>query len=86
MADAARTFFEAFKDLQQERYAADVQRLTAVDPLHLKDSDIFTSFRANKFNVRMCSYSFELLMEFCLERHYLVLLRLMNQYMNIQGP
>ena len=42
-------------------------------------------FRTNKYNLRMCYYSFELLMEFCLENHYLVLLRLMNQYMNIQG-
>ena len=42
-------------------------------------------FRTNKYNLRMCYYSFELLMEFCLEHHYLVLLRLMNQYMNIQG-
>ena len=81
----ARDFLNAFKDQHVEQHAADVQRLAAIDPQHVKDSDLVTSYRSNRYNIRMCSYSFELLMEFCLERHYLVLLRLMNQFMNIQG-
>ena len=81
----ARSFFDSFKGAQPERYATEVQRLGTVDAMHMKDHDLVTAFRTNKFNVRLCSYSFELLMEFCLDRHYLVLLRLMNQHMNIQG-
>jgi hypothetical protein len=46
---------------------------------------VVASARNTRTPLRLCAYAFELLIEVCLEKRWLVLIRLLNQYTAIQG-
>ena len=66
-------------------YEGEIYKLSAVtDPVHLKDNALATTFRNNKYNLQLSSYSFELFISFLQENQFNVLLKIVNQYLNIK--
>jgi transcription initiation factor TFIID subunit 5 len=69
-----------------EEHGLEIERLSGItDPLHIKENELAQNFLGNKFGVRMCKYSFELLLCFLQDKKYMLLLRLMNQFIKIEG-
>jgi transcription initiation factor TFIID subunit 5 len=51
----------------------------------MNENELVVNFRNNKFSVKMCKYSFELLLCFLQDNKFMLILRLMNQYITIHG-
>ena len=82
----ASAFFDVYKGDHLEDHSQDISRLaTITDPAHLKDNELAINFRQNKYGLIMSKYSFELLLCFLQDNKFMLLLRLMNQYITIQG-
>ena len=76
---------ERFRGDHSEIYQGDIQRLSAVaSPAHMKENELVQIFRANKFNLRLASYSYELLISYLQDNHLMLILKIVNQYLNIQ--
>lgn len=50
----------------------------------MKDSSLASTYRNNKYNLTMSAYSFQLLINFMQENNYFILLKILNQYINIR--
>lgn len=69
-----------------EEHGLDLQKLKSVtDQAHLSDNPLVLSFRQNKYALIMSKYSFELLLSFLQDNKFMLILRLMNQYITIQA-
>lgn len=80
----AKKFFEKFKTEHMELHSQDIQKLSSlVMPMHLKENELAVRFRQNKFNLKMCEYSFKLLMSFLQDNGFVLLLRIINEHINI---
>jgi transcription initiation factor TFIID subunit 5 len=80
----AKKFFEKFKADHMELHSQDIQKLSSLMmPMHLKENDLAVRFRQNKFNLKMCEYSFKLLMSFLQDNGFVLLLRIINEHINI---
>ena len=80
----------AFRDQHAQDFADqfpdDVQQLQSItDSAHVKQHPLAMLYRQNKYIVLMSSYAFELLLSFLMDSHYVTLLKLLNQYLNIKG-
>lgn len=58
---------------------------TISDPAHIKDNELVVNLRQNKYGLVMSKYSFELLLCFLQDNKFMLILRLMNQYITIEG-
>ena len=86
LKDNAFQFFESYKSDHLEEHGPEIQRLSALtDPIHLNENELATNFRNNKYSVKMCKYSFELLLCFLQDNKFMLILRLMNQFITIHG-
>lgn len=84
-SNLASEFLNKYKQDHTEQHSSELTRLASiVDPRHIFDSEVARNFRGNKYGVKMCKYSFELLMCFLQDNKFMLLLRLMNQYINIE--
>ena len=84
--NVALQFFETYNGDHLEEHGPDIQRLSGItDPLHMNENELVVNFRNNKFSVKMCKYSFELLLCFLQDNKFMLILRLMNQYITIHG-
>jgi transcription initiation factor TFIID subunit 5 len=82
----ATQFFEQYKQDHLEEHGPDIIRLSTIrDSIHMSDNELIVNFRNNKYGVKMCKYSFELLLSFLQDNKYMLILRLMNQYITIQA-
>jgi transcription initiation factor TFIID subunit 5 len=67
-----------------EFHAQDIQKLSSLMmPMHLKENELALRFRQNKFNLKMSEYSFKLMMSFLQDNGFLLLLRIINEHLNI---
>lgn len=82
----ASEFLQKFKSDHHEQHLEEITRLSSiVDPRHLNENLIAKNFRSSKYGVKMCKYSFELLLYFLQDNKFMLLLRLINQYINIES-
>ena len=64
----------------------EIQRLANIsDSLHLENNELVANYRENKYSLIMSKYSFELLLCFLQDNKYMLILRLMNQYITIEA-
>jgi transcription initiation factor TFIID subunit 5 len=83
-AEASRFFDTSQQDFSQQ-FPADIQQLAAVkDPLHVRQNQVASLYRQNKYTLLMSSYAFELLLSYLMDSHFMTLLKLVNQYINIK--
>ncbi|KAJ3324149.1 Transcription initiation factor TFIID subunit 5 [Boothiomyces sp. JEL0866] len=84
--EAASQFFEQYKGDHLETHANEIFCLSAInDPIHLQEDELCVNFRQNKYGIKMCKYSFELLLSFLQDNKFMMILRLMNQYITIHA-
>eukprot|EP00698_Gefionella_okellyi_P011185 TRINITY_DN2939_c0_g1_i1.p1 TRINITY_DN2939_c0_g1~~TRINITY_DN2939_c0_g1_i1.p1 ORF type:complete len:632 (+),score=114.79 TRINITY_DN2939_c0_g1_i1:172-1896(+) len=80
----AKQFMERHRARHEASFGEELQNLTAVGKEQVAENELASLYRKNKYNIRMSSYSFELLISFLQDMKYMLLLRIVNQYINIQ--
>lgn len=77
---------ETYKRDHIELHMLDINRLeTVTAPEHVRENELAQMYRGNKYNLRMSSVPFELFLNYLQDNKYMLLLRIVNQYLNIQG-
>ncbi|CAM0909165.1 unnamed protein product [Alopecurus aequalis] len=76
----ARSFFHTFREDHELMHSRDLQKLEGIlSPLHLEEMDLAQSLRQNKFRIKLCEYSYELLLQYLQKTQALVMLGIINE-------
>ncbi|KAF9180830.1 Transcription initiation factor TFIID subunit 5 [Haplosporangium sp. Z 767] len=82
---ATNKFMESYRSDHMEMHSQDIARLaTITDAQHIKENDLAQIYKTNKYHLRMSPVSFELLIAFLQDNKFIVLLRIVNQHLEIQ--
>ncbi|KAG2215866.1 hypothetical protein INT45_006353 [Circinella minor] len=85
LTEQAKYFMETYKKDHVELHSLDINRLeTVTSPEHIRENELSQMYRNNKYNLRMSSVPFELFLNYLQDNKYMLLLRIVNQYLNIQ--
>jgi transcription initiation factor TFIID subunit 5 len=85
MKDQARSFLTNHKSDHSEMHSNDISRLSGIiESTHVLENELAQSWRNNRFGILMSRYPFELLLGFLQDQGFMLLLRIVNQYLNIQ--
>ncbi|KAI9311313.1 WD40-repeat-containing domain protein [Dichotomocladium elegans] len=85
MHEQAQEFMEAYKDDHIELHMLDINRLETITASeHVRENELAQLYRSNKYNLRMSGVPFELFLNYLQDNKYMLLLRIVNQYLNIQ--
>lgn len=69
-----------------ELHTPDINTLqTVTEVQHIRENELAQMYRNNKYNLRMSSVPFELIINYLQDNKFMSLLRIVNQYLNIQG-
>lgn len=81
----ARAFFNSFREDHELMHLRDLQKLEGVlSPSHLEEMEFAHSLRQNKFSIKMCQYSYELLLHFLRKPQSTTILGIINERINFQ--
>ncbi|CAM6105979.1 unnamed protein product [Calypogeia fissa] len=81
----ARAFFQSFREDHEALHLRDLQKLEGVlVPQHLQETELARTFRENKIGIRMCQYSFELLLQYLHNTDSMLMLGIVNEHINLQ--
>ncbi|CAH9113983.1 unnamed protein product [Cuscuta europaea] len=81
----ARAFFNRFREDHEMIHMRDLQKLEAVlSPSHLEEMEFAHSLRQSKVNIKMCQYSYDLLLQYLHKAHATVMLGMINEHINFQ--
>ncbi|GAB2252071.1 hypothetical protein Droror1_Dr00004918 [Drosera rotundifolia] len=81
----ARTFFANFREDHEILYSRDLQKLEGVlSPSHLEEMEFAHTLRQNKVNVKMCQYSYDLLLQYLHSTQSITMLGVINEHINFQ--
>eukprot|EP01132_Coremiostelium_polycephalum_P000665 gene665-824_t len=81
----ARELMDEIGPEHEDHFGDDLRLLRGISNTdHLKENELVHLFRNNRWNIRMCAYSFELLMSFLHQLKSILLLSIINQYINIK--
>ncbi|XP_071920810.1 transcription initiation factor TFIID subunit 5 isoform X4 [Coffea arabica] len=81
----ARTLFNSFREDHEMMHARDLQKLEGVlSPSHLEEMEFAHSLRQSKFNIKICQYSYDLLLQYLHKTQSVVMLGLINEHINFQ--
>lgn len=82
----AARFIEKYKGDHVELHTPDLNSLeTVTEPQHIRENELAQMYRNNKYNLRMSGVPFELFLNYLQDNKFMLLLRVVNQYLNIQG-
>ncbi|RKP37739.1 WD40-repeat-containing domain protein [Dimargaris cristalligena] len=85
LPDHARTFWAQFHGDHVWTHPDEISQLALiVEPTHVRENTLAQTFMQTKYNIRMSKVAFELLMSFLQENKLMLLLRIINQYLNIK--
>ena len=83
-AEEAKTFLARFSPEHAAAHSADLAQLGSVThKQHVLQNKLSSTFRTNKYNVRLSSYGFELLVRFLQEADFMLLLAIVNERINV---
>ncbi|GJJ76979.1 transcription initiation factor TFIID subunit 5 [Entomortierella parvispora] len=84
----AKHFMDTYRSDHIELHSPDIIRLaTVIEVQHVKENELAQMYKNNKYHLRMSPVSLELLIAFLQDNKFIVLLRIVNQHLNIQvGP
>jgi hypothetical protein len=73
--------------VEHEQYhRRELEELKAVTTVeHMAKNKFVTHFRSKKYNLVLCSYSFELLLAYVQEQKFMTILSIINQHLDIKG-
>ncbi|XP_042482194.1 transcription initiation factor TFIID subunit 5 isoform X1 [Macadamia integrifolia] len=81
----ARTFFNSFREDHEMMHLRDLQKLEGVlSPLHLEEMEFAHTLRQSKINIKMCQYSYELLLQYLQKTQSITILGIINEHINFQ--
>ncbi|KAF9107522.1 Transcription initiation factor TFIID subunit 5 [Mortierella sp. AM989] len=85
LKEQAKELMENFQSDHLEMHSQDIARLTTItDAQHVQENELAQMYRTNKYHLRMSPVSFELLIAFLEDNKFIVLLRIVNQHLDIQ--
>ncbi|KAI8092762.1 WD40-repeat-containing domain protein [Halteromyces radiatus] len=83
--DQAKELFTTYQSDHIEVHTPDLKRLESIkEPQHVRENELAQIYRNNKYNLRMSSVPFELFLSYLQDNRFMLLLRIVNQYINIQ--
>ncbi|XP_061365258.1 transcription initiation factor TFIID subunit 5-like isoform X3 [Gastrolobium bilobum] len=81
----ARNFFNTFREDHELFHLRDLQKLEGVlSPTHLEEMEFAHSLRRSKFNIKICEYSYELLLQHLHSTQSTTILGIINKHINFQ--
>ncbi|XP_058203489.1 transcription initiation factor TFIID subunit 5 [Rhododendron vialii] len=81
----ARTFFNSFREDHEMMHLRDLQKLEGVlSPSHLEEMEFAHSLRQSKVNIKICKYSYELLLQYLHKTQSIMMLGVINEHINFQ--
>ncbi|XP_078443254.1 TBP-associated factor 5 [Wolffia australiana] len=81
----ARRFFNCFRDDHDMMYKRDLQKFEGLlTPLHLEEMEFASSLKQSKVNVKLCQYSYELLLQYLQRSQSLTMLGIINEHINFK--
>ncbi|XP_057466815.1 transcription initiation factor TFIID subunit 5-like isoform X2 [Actinidia eriantha] len=81
----ARTFFNSFHEDHKMMHLRDLQKLEGVlSPSHLEEMEFAHSLRRSKVNIKICQYSYELLLQYLHKTQSIMMLGVINEHINFQ--
>lgn len=77
---------DTYKRDHVELHTPDLNTLETVTEIqHIRENELAQMYRNNKYNLRMSGVPFELFLNYLQDNKFMLLLRIVNQYLNIQG-
>ncbi|KAF3433328.1 hypothetical protein FNV43_RR24430 [Rhamnella rubrinervis] len=81
----ARTFFNTFREDHEMMHLRDLQKLEGVlSPSHLEEMEFAHTLRQSKVNIKICQYSYDLLLQFLHKTQSTTILGIINERINFQ--
>ncbi|GFP82620.1 transcription initiation factor TFIID subunit 5 [Phtheirospermum japonicum] len=81
----ARAFFNSFRGDHEVAHSRDLHKLEGVlTPSHLEEMEFAHSLRQSKVNLKICQYSYELLLQFLHKSQSITILGIINEHINFQ--
>lgn len=85
LKDQAKSFMDNFRSDHLEMHSQDIARLTVItDPQHVAENELAQMYKTNKYHLRLSPVSNELLIAFLEDNKFIVLLRIVNQHLEIK--
>ncbi|KAI8073004.1 WD40-repeat-containing domain protein [Gongronella butleri] len=83
--EQAHHLLNTYKSDHIELHTPDLMRLQAIkEPQHVRENELAQIYRNNKYNLHMSGVPFELFLNYLQDNRFMRLLRIVNQYINIQ--
>ncbi|KAF5726275.1 hypothetical protein HS088_TW23G01017 [Tripterygium wilfordii] len=80
-----RTFFNRFRGDHELMHSRDLQKLEGVlSPSHLEEMEFANTLRQSKVNVKMCQYSYDLMLQYLHKSESTTILGIINEHINFQ--
>ncbi|XP_027329791.1 transcription initiation factor TFIID subunit 5-like [Abrus precatorius] len=81
----ARNFFNTFREDHEKMHSRDLQKLEVViSPTHFEEMEFAHSLRQSKFNIKICGYSYELLLQHLHSMQSTTIIGIINDHINFQ--
>ncbi|KAF3538217.1 hypothetical protein F2Q69_00025101 [Brassica cretica] len=81
----ARSFFNSFRKDHEMVHLRDLQKLGGVlAPSHLQEMEFARSLRQSKINIKICQYSYDLLIQYLHRTESTLMLGIINEHINFQ--
>ncbi|KAK4375211.1 hypothetical protein RND71_005888 [Anisodus tanguticus] len=81
----ARAFFNSYREDHEMTHLRDLQKLEGVlSPSHLEEMEFAHSIRLSKVNIKMCQYSYDLLLQYLHKTESITMLGIINERINFQ--
>ncbi|XP_077222566.1 TBP-associated factor 5 isoform X2 [Tasmannia lanceolata] len=81
----ARTFFNSFREDHELMHLRDLQKLEGIlSPSHLEEMEFAHSTRQSKVNIKICQYSYELLLQYLHKTQSITMLGIINERIDFQ--
>ncbi|OMO61582.1 hypothetical protein CCACVL1_23405 [Corchorus capsularis] len=81
----ARAFFNAFREDHELMHSRDLQKLEGVlTQSHLEEMEFARSLRQNKVNIKICQYSYDLLLQYLHKTQSTAMLGVINEHINFR--
>ncbi|KAI7900010.1 WD40-repeat-containing domain protein [Cokeromyces recurvatus] len=83
--EKAKYFMDTYRKDHVELHTLDLNTFeTITEPQHVRENELARMYRSNKYNLRMSGVPFELFLNYLQDNKFMILLRIVNQYLNIQ--
>lgn len=81
----ARSLFNNFREDHETMHQRDLQKLEGVlSPSHLEEMEFAHTLRQSKVNIKICQYSYELLLQYLHNTQSITMLGVVNEHINFQ--